>query len=554
MSNKLAEKLKAYNNYANECIFFKYVYDESDIVNEESKNGTSDIADQKTFKPEFTHQIFGDDEAIFGYKSLRINYYLTPGLLDACICLKYKEKISPQRFEGIEADDVYGEITKFGCSPGFTTNLDTFCSQKLKQDMSFIPFGEKIYEYTDESRPVLAKKANITNGSPKETKSYEIYKVDSNCVDFSSQKFVDYLNRVQTILVFYIETSSFIDTDDTQWSHYFLYEKLKRISSSESSCQFRYTTIGYCSVYNYYAYPDKQRARISQILVFPLHQRAGHGAELLESIYRDSCQNPKVLDVTAESPSNEFVQMRDYVTTRMCSKLSSFADAIKLKNGFSKAMMDEAMRVHKMPKLQSRRCYEILRMAHTNANKEQEWRDFRLDVKKRLNTPFIRRRSKFARNAGIARDEKEQPEHEPSCSKTTEKRNMHVLDGRFGSSSSTNGFDSSHGHNIEAITIGFQSASHTNGFSSKSAVTNGSVKLGKTVTFKNASLNSSTSTNDADDSGEQDEVEHDLNDVNLNDKADLFISEEDRKKYLEEQFQQTVTDYRRVIARLEHTA
>lgn len=99
ISSKLFEKLKVYKNYSNDCIFFKYIFDENDIPDEENKKS---VADTNVFKPEYTHQIFGDEEIIFGYKNLRIDYFLTPGNLDAYIGLSYKEKVSPQKFDGIE--------------------------------------------------------------------------------------------------------------------------------------------------------------------------------------------------------------------------------------------------------------------------------------------------------------------------------------------------------------------------------------------------------------------------------------------------------------------
>ena len=35
--------------------------------------------------------------------------------------------------------------------------------------------------------------------------------------------------------------------------------------------------VGFCTVYNYYAWPDRKRLRLSQILVFPPFQRQGIG-------------------------------------------------------------------------------------------------------------------------------------------------------------------------------------------------------------------------------------------------------------------------------------
>ena len=200
-ADKLFKKLEVYKNNANDCIFFRYIFDENDLKAAaplgkksiiSSAHGV-DVADENTFKPEFTHQIFGDDEIIFGYKNLRVDYFLTPGLLDAYIGVSCKEKMSAKRFEGIEPDDIYGAFSEFGCSPGFTRNLDVFSNEKLRNNAEFKPFGQKIYEYeTSSSSLALPTK-------------YEVYKVDSSMPEYENKKFVDYILRVQTMLVFFIE-------------------------------------------------------------------------------------------------------------------------------------------------------------------------------------------------------------------------------------------------------------------------------------------------------------------------------------------------------------
>lgn len=159
------DKLKAYKVYSNDVVFFKYIMDKSDLDSAASTTPTttttttttaslsaasnettskSCVALNEEFRPEFTHQIFGDEETIFGYKNLKINYYLTPGLLEAYIGMQYTDKISPRKFDGIDPDDVYSQFAEFGCSPGFTHNLDTFSGEMFKRDLAFRPFGEKV--------------------------------------------------------------------------------------------------------------------------------------------------------------------------------------------------------------------------------------------------------------------------------------------------------------------------------------------------------------------------------------------------------------------------
>jgi histone acetyltransferase 1 len=531
ISSKLAKKLQAYNNYANECIYFKFIYDVNDLRDEPNED-ESESEDPCVFHPEFTHQIFGDDEQIFGYKNLRVNYYFTPGLLDAYIGLKYDEKITPQRFEGIEADDVYKAFIDFDCSPGFTQNLNIFLKEKLREDLEFKPFGTKIHEYTREWSNENVPSFNGASNEP--LRRFEIFKIDSSMSDFSSDQFVQYINRLQTMLIYYIETASFIDTDDPQWVHYILYEKIKH-----SASEFRYATIGYLSIYNYYAYPDKIRSRISQVIIFPLNRSLGHGAELLESIYKDVCLNPRIIDVTAESPSPEFIRLRDFVTTKLCLSLPCFNDKMMLKKGFSNEMANEAMKNYKIPKLQSRRVYEILRMAVTNQNKVDEFREFRLDIKKRLYMPFIRR-SKYARNAGQSSSSANE---EAIPSVETSSKLKPSLDSRFGDSS-TEG----------TTTIGFGTSSTKKGVQFSESTTTigfGTSTSNKASKFVRFTGNTSTSTNDTSRDLEESDEDDDDDKPSTLTNNNMFVSESERKEYLEKSFQEAVEDYKKTLKRLE---
>lgn len=565
-TSKLFEKLKQYKNYSNDSIFFKYIFDQSDIVDENSKSSMEN--DECSFKPEYTHQVFGDDEMIFGYKDLHIDYYLTPGTMDAYIGVKSKEKISPSRYDGIEPDDVYTSFKEFGCSPGFTKNLDVFCGDKMKKDLEFKPYGEKLNEYTR------------TNDSKVST--FEIYRVDSdNCTEYGSDEFVNYLDRVQTMLVYYIETSNFLDPDDTNWVHYFLYEKRKNTSSVANNNEYRYLTIGYLSVYRYYAWPDKNRSRISQIMIFPRYQNAGHGAELTESVLRDVNQNPNMIDVTAESPSPDFTRLRDFVTTKMCATLPVFKNKELVKKGFNSEMVTEALKHFKIPKLQTRRCYEILRMTYTNEYNTEEWRGFRLDVKKRFYKPFLNR-SKYARTAGGSmpaedgEDEEEQAGSSSGTSKTS------AFESRFGGGSSAKfgtigeeGEDEEEESESGVTTIGFGGRAMSKssskpvkmvsfgsrmepesttqiGFGSKATPIVESEQIGfgnpvggssKAMPFTKLTppvAPTEAKTGDEEDSGDSPQGQE-----------QLFMSDKEKKKYLETEFQTSVEEYRKIIKRLE---
>lgn len=64
----------------------------------------------------------------------------------------------------------------------------------------------------------------------------------------------------------------------------------------------------------------------------------------------------------------------------------------KLRQGFSKEMVKEAQATGKINAIQCRRVYEILRLLHTNRHNDEEYQQYRLDIKKRLNMIYIKQR------------------------------------------------------------------------------------------------------------------------------------------------------------------
>ncbi|KAK3612177.1 hypothetical protein CHS0354_016563 [Potamilus streckersoni] len=345
----MKNKLEAYKCYANEALHFKLVRHESDLED-----------DRTTFHPDMTHQLFGDQESIFGYKDLEIQLYYSAAKLTTYLHIKYFDKVSPKRFEGVSADDVIKILAK-EMPPGYYTNLDNFVAA-LPKDANFKPFGDLLHSYTV-----------YKDGKDRK---FEIYKISIDCPGFR-----DYHERLQTFLLFFVDAASFIDVDDDKWSFYLVFEKYRDNGNR------MYAIVGYMTVYNYYAYPEKVRPRVSQVLIMPPFQRQGHGAQLLQTFYNECYKRNDILDITVEDPSENFQRLRDFVDAKNCSKLESFQPR-HLHNGFSDEMMKEAQEKLKLSRKQARRVYEILRFKVTDPSNIKQYRKYRLDIKKRLNLPF----------------------------------------------------------------------------------------------------------------------------------------------------------------------
>merc|ERR1712083_429477 len=91
-----------------------------------------------------------------------------------------------------------------------------------------------------------------------------------------------------------------------------------------------------------------------------------------------------------------FVRLRDYVDTKNCMELSAFTKE-EVMNGFSEKMVESAAKELKICKKQSRRVYEIIRLHHTSLSNQKEYKDYKLDVKKRLNVPYQKEQSQLAK-------------------------------------------------------------------------------------------------------------------------------------------------------------
>ncbi|XP_061548103.1 histone acetyltransferase type B catalytic subunit isoform X1 [Phycodurus eques] len=347
--NNMEKKLAEFKCDTNEAVCLKLIRFPEDV----DDDGT-------TFHPEYSHQIFGDDEVAFGYKGLQIQLFYTAGSLTTLYKVKYSSKVT-DTFDCVEPDNIDGKIREI-VPAGFTCNTDDFITL-LEKEANFRPFGTLLHTYTVHNEEA----GDLT---------YQIHKADLSCLGFR-----EYHGRLQTFLMWFIETASFIDPDDDRWDFFLVFEKYKKDGET------LYATIGYMTVYNYYAYPDKTRPRVSQMLVLPPFQGEGHGAQLLEAVHRFYSSVPKVQDITAEDPSESYVKLRDYVLVKLCQGLPSFAED-KLHLGLSAEMVDEAQGKLKINKKHARRVYEILRLRVTDMSDEEKSRAYRLAVKKRLFGPY----------------------------------------------------------------------------------------------------------------------------------------------------------------------
>jgi len=154
------------------------------------------------------------------------------------------------------------------------------------------------------------------------------------------------------------------------------------------SVSCRYCFAGLITIYEYYAYPDNVRPRLSQVLVLPPFQRAGHGAELLRAAYAYCARaydKGKVIDVTVEDPSPNFSRLRDKVDVENCWR--AFPDKDFWLGQWDDTKAAAIREKLLLGKAQARRVFEILQLHALNSRDPAVLRPYRLAIKKRLIQP-----------------------------------------------------------------------------------------------------------------------------------------------------------------------
>lgn len=354
----------------------EYVVDANDVLRFKLVRGAEDLEDEGTeFPPEMCHQIYGDNENIFGYRGLQIKLYMTAGTLKAFVSAKWDTKVDPLKTDGVTADDVVAPLVKVLAPGSFTTSREEFAtSLSAAAEAAFRPPGELVTSFALEA----------AGGG----RQFEVLLATE-----ATPGLREYHERLQPWILFFIDAASYIDIDDDSWRFFLMFEKVT-VGGEE-----RRQVVGYLTVYEYYAYgrtTNHKRPRIAQMLVLPPFQRLGLGARLLDTVYSHYRSDRTVTDITVEDPSDNFVRLRDFVDTRNCLQMAAFGrEAVA--GGFTEAMAEAARAELKICRKQARRVYEIVRLHHTSLADKQQYKEYRIDIKRRLNAPYQKEQSQLAK-------------------------------------------------------------------------------------------------------------------------------------------------------------
>nr|XP_023029651.1 histone acetyltransferase type B catalytic subunit [Leptinotarsa decemlineata]XP_023029652.1 histone acetyltransferase type B catalytic subunit [Leptinotarsa decemlineata] len=349
-SDEEEEEMSCFKKDALSVVTFRVVYDKMNV----EKNKYPE------FKPIMAHQIFGDSESIFGYRSLSINLYYLHNSARCYVDLQASGEIKG----GLnQPDDIMKSLDQY-LPENYTTEKNEFLKM-IENEIHDTIFGTVLNEFKD------TKKNEIIPSQ----EEYAKYKI--TLCDTKDEKFQQFHSRFETFITWFIDGANFIDLTDERWMIFYAFEEVFHPETGKPYI----TPVGYCTVYKFLAYPNKIRARISQFFVLPSHQKRGIGTSLYQTVFKHIQGIADVVDITVEEPTLTFQRIRDVDDCSIIyNKLKE--TGISLTNNNLKKIFN-IIKTNKICRKQCLRIYDILRAYEASQNVDN-YKSFLACIKERI--------------------------------------------------------------------------------------------------------------------------------------------------------------------------
>lgn len=348
--------------HANKCMHLRLV------------GSGEEMSSAVSFHPEYAHVFFGDDERIEGYHKPCLELFFNAVTFKSLVVFSSAEKKAL-----VPCTPVVDNVVHYLAPGSWTTNRDRFIEELERDRASFRPMGDSVTEYVLEKRNGGAEcdESHDPHSLPGDEVTYKVFwsKFYDDQNDRYHEDFLRWHENLQIFVLLEIDGGTYIEARDPRWEFYGLFEHRRRASGEES-----YRCVGYCTAYRFYSLKHSFRLRISQFLLLPPYQKRGHGRRLLSAIY-EHAKARGVRDIPVEDPAPEFMRLRDMVDMKLLLEDKAFSPDMK---EISSELVDHIVKAHRLWKKQIRRCFEIYRLRHTNRSDEEEYREYRLYVKRRL--------------------------------------------------------------------------------------------------------------------------------------------------------------------------
>lgn len=288
---QIRAEVEEWSSNSNECLSIKLIRGDGSTI--------------ETFQPEFTYPIFGEEEAIFGYRDLEITLTFAAHNLKPHLGTSYSKQY-----------DDHGEVRPTDIPEAFRDFLpEAAFTQEDARDalqdanvQNFVPPGEVIREYHRDGT------------------TYQIW-----CATLKDKRAKELIENMQVLVPMFIEGGTVLqleqDWTTERWKVFLLYQ----VDSTPATSSSPYSIMGYGTSYRVFTFPDRHkssdsngndssilspldllsRERLSQFLILPPYQGNGHGQELYNTMFARLTSPQNVRELTVEDPNEAFDDLRD---------------------------------------------------------------------------------------------------------------------------------------------------------------------------------------------------------------------------------------------------
>lgn len=311
----------------------------------------------QSFLPTFTYPIFGDSESIFGFQDLVIFLCFDLVTFLPFLNVKYSNKLKD---EDIEVDPK-------------TKLLEVLPKSTVFKD------EEKWRDAIDEEQKHFKVPGTKVDSFEKNGDSYSIYKLD-----LTSAQGLELHQRLQILVLLFIEAGSYIDASDPLWDIYVLYKTSENLPE----------IVGFTTVYNYWKYPGFQkfdqgavetRKKISQFVVLPTFQGKNLGGEFYLRLYNQWLKDDTIVEIVVEDPNESFDDLRDRVDiSRLILEKVVDVDSLTVETASDSDWLHRIKNQQKLEKRQLSRLLEMILLYKLKNSGGVSKKDVRLFIKRRL--------------------------------------------------------------------------------------------------------------------------------------------------------------------------
>ncbi|KAI4726434.1 histone acetyltransferase type B catalytic subunit [Aureobasidium sp. EXF-10728] len=279
------------------------------------------------FAPAHTYPMFGEEEVVFGYQGLDMSLSLAAHNLRPHMDISWTEQFA--QLGDVKASDIRGALEDFIPESAFAGSRAEALADP--DAALFTPPGRRLHDYTHEGHKFEIWKASLSDDGAREI-----------------------MENAQILVPMFIEGGTILELDEpwvaNRWTLFMLYQV-----DQEQTDTSRYTFVGFSTCYRVFTLPDRRdpakhdlallqhdqsdmdailhrwnsetndvyndivktplelpsRERISQFLIIPTHQGAGHGARLYNTVFESLITPDNICELTVEDPNEAFDDMRD---------------------------------------------------------------------------------------------------------------------------------------------------------------------------------------------------------------------------------------------------